>query len=153
MQTALTHHDEVLRSAIEERGGYVFKTVCDAFCCAFATALNALEVALDTQRALHFSEWEETSPLKVRMALHTGAAEERGGDYFGPPLNRVVRLLSAAHGGQVLLSLPTQELVRDQVPHDVRRNSGQPRAKKLPYLSRFCKVRQHVETYIGGLWL
>ena len=50
------------------------------------------------------------------MALHTGTAEERDGDYFGPPLNRVARLLSAAHGGQVLLSLPTQELVRDQLP-------------------------------------
>jgi predicted ATPase len=50
------------------------------------------------------------------MALHTGAAEERDGDYFGPPVNRVARLLSAGHGGQVLLSLPTQELVRDQLP-------------------------------------
>ena len=50
------------------------------------------------------------------MALHTGAAEERDGDYFGPPVNRVARLLSAAHGGQVLLSLPTHEMVRDQLP-------------------------------------
>ena len=49
------------------------------------------------------------------MALHTGAAQERDGDYFGPPVNRVARLLSAAHGEQVLLSLPTQELVRDQL--------------------------------------
>jgi hypothetical protein len=50
------------------------------------------------------------------MSLHTGAAEERDGDYFGSPVNRVARLLSAAHGGQVLLSLATQELVRDQLP-------------------------------------
>ena len=56
----------------------------------------------------------------VRLALHTGAAEERDGDYFGPPVNRVARLLSAAHGGQVLLSLPTQELVRDQLPSERR---------------------------------
>jgi len=54
--------------------------------------------------------------LRVRMALHMGAAEERDGDYFGPPVNRVARLLSAAHGGQVLLSLPTHEMVRDQLP-------------------------------------
>ena len=54
--------------------------------------------------------------MRVRMALHMGAAEERGGDYFGPPVNRVARLLSAAHGGQVLLSLPTHEMVRDQLP-------------------------------------
>jgi class 3 adenylate cyclase len=55
----------------------------------------------------------------MRMALHTGAADERGGDYFGPPVNRVARLLSAGHGAQVLLTLTTQELVRDQLPHDV----------------------------------
>ena len=68
-------------------------------------APDALEAALEVQRRLLSSEWEETGPLRVRMALHTGAAEERDGDYFGPPVNRVARLLSAAHGGQVLLSL------------------------------------------------
>ena len=116
MQVALARHDEVLRSAIEERGGYVFKTVGDAFCCAFPTVPDALEAALEIQRRLLSSEWEESRPLLVRMALHTGAAQERDGDYFGPPLNRVARLMSAAHGGQVLLSLPAQELVRDQLP-------------------------------------
>jgi len=66
------------------------------------------------------------------MALHTGAAEEQGGDYFGPPLNRVARLLSAAHGGQVLLSLPTQELVRDVLPLDSElRDLGEHRLKDL----------------------
>jgi class 3 adenylate cyclase len=50
------------------------------------------------------------------MALHMGAVEEREGDYFGPPVNRVARLLSAAHAGQVLLSAATHEMVRDQVP-------------------------------------
>src|SRR5688500_3797769 len=66
------------------------------------------------------------------MALHTGAAEERDGDYFGPPVNRVARLLSAAHGGQVLLSLPTQELVRDQLPTQTTlRDLGEHRLKDL----------------------
>ena len=66
------------------------------------------------------------------MALHTGAAEERDGDYFGPPVNRVARLLSAAHGGQVLLSLPTQELVRDQLPVGTSlRDLGEHRLKDL----------------------
>src|SRR3954465_15761712 len=59
------------------------------------------------------SPWGETGPLRVSMALHTGTAEERDGDYFGPSLNRVARLLSAGHGGQVLLSRATFELVRD----------------------------------------
>jgi predicted ATPase/class 3 adenylate cyclase/Tfp pilus assembly protein PilF len=116
MQAALARHDEILRWAIEERGGYVFKTVGDAFCCAFWTATDALDAALEVQRTLFEEEWQQTGPLRVRMALHTGAAEERDGDYLGPPVNRVARLLSAAHGGQVLLSLPAQELVRDQLP-------------------------------------
>ncbi|HZC84648.1 MAG TPA: adenylate/guanylate cyclase domain-containing protein, partial [Rubrobacter sp.] len=106
MQAALVRHDEILRRAIEDRGGYVFKTVGDAFCCAFPTAPDALEAALDAQRLLFEEWWAESAPLRVRMALHIGAAEERDGDYLGPPLNRVARLLSAAHGGQVLLSLP-----------------------------------------------
>jgi predicted ATPase len=64
------------------------------------------------------------------MALHTGAAEERDGDYFGPPVNRVARLLSAAYGGQVLLSLPAQELVRDQLPTETTlRDLGEHRLK------------------------
>jgi len=118
MQRALARHDQILREAVEECGGYVFKTVGDAFCCAFATAPDALEALLFAQRALLSKEgWsEETGPLLVRMALHAGAAEERDGDYFGPPVNRVARLLSVAHGGQVLLSLTTQELVRDHLP-------------------------------------
>jgi predicted ATPase/class 3 adenylate cyclase len=133
MQGALARHDEILRSAIEQHGGYVFKTVGDAFCCAFATVPEALEAALATQQHLLSEDWnEEIGTLRVRMALHTGAAEERDGDYFGPPLNRVARLLSAAHGGQVLLSLPTQELVRDQLPHDVGlRDLGERRLKDL----------------------
>jgi predicted ATPase/class 3 adenylate cyclase len=132
MQLVLARHDEILRSAIEERGGYVFKTVGDAFCAAFLTAPDALKAALETQRRLLSSEWEESSPLKVRMALHTGAAEDRDGDYFGPPVNRVARLLSAAHGGQVLLSLPAQELVRDQLPAGATlRDLGEHRLKDL----------------------
>ena len=116
MQAALARHDELLRAVMEERGGYIFKTVGDAFCATFATSPDALEAALEIQRRLLSSEWEQTGPLKVRMALHTGAAEERDGDYFGPPVNRVARLLTAAHGGQVVLSLSTHEMVRDQLP-------------------------------------
>jgi predicted ATPase/class 3 adenylate cyclase len=132
MQAALARHDEILRSAIEERGGYVFKTVGDAFCCAFAAATDALESALEAQRGLLSSELEQTGPLKVRMALHTGVVEERDGDYFGPPVNRVARLLSASHGEQVLLSAATQELVRDQRPAGASlRDLGEVRLKDL----------------------
>jgi predicted ATPase/class 3 adenylate cyclase len=132
MSEALARHDRILRDAVEQRGGYVFKTVGDAFCCAFATAPDGLEAALEAQRELLFERREEREPLKVRMALHAGAAEERDGDYFGPPLNRVARLLSSAHGGQVLLSLATQELVRDQLPVETTlRDLGEQRLKDL----------------------
>src|SRR4030095_8728073 len=70
--------------------------------------------------------------LKVRMALHTGAAEQRDGDYFGQSLNRVSRILSSAHGGQGLLSLPTEELVRDHLPQGVQlRALGEHRLRDL----------------------
>src|SRR5829696_6210975 len=132
MHGALSRHDAILRKATHEHGGYVFKTVGDAFCCAFPTAPDALEATLEAQHRLLSSAWEQTGPLKVRMALHTGAAEERDGDYFGPPVNRVARLLSAAHGGQVLLSLPTQELVRDQLlVGTTLRDLGEHRLKDL----------------------
>jgi class 3 adenylate cyclase len=132
MQAALARHDELLRRSIEEHGGYVFKTVGDAFCAVFPTAPDALEAALDAQRLVLKERWAESDPLRVRMTLHTGAAEERDGDYFGPPVNRVARLLTAAHGGQVLLSLPTQELVRDQLPKGTSlRDLGEYRLKDL----------------------
>lgn len=118
MQRALARHDTLLREVIESHGGHVFKTMGDAFCAAFADPAGAVAAALSAQQALATNGDLATGagPLRVRMALHTGTAEQRDGDYFGPPLNRVFRLLSAAHGGQVLLSRVTCELVRDALP-------------------------------------
>ena len=116
MRPALARHDGLLRDCIEQNGGFVFKTVGDAFCAAFPTANEALQAALAAQVALNAEPWETEAPLRVRMALHTGSAEERGGDYFGQPLNRVARLMAAGHGGQTLLSDVTQGLVRDALP-------------------------------------
>src|SRR5258708_25156216 len=120
MRVALAAHDKMLRTAFEEQGGYVFKTVGDAFCVAFDTALDALTGALQAQRALRATTWEGIEELKVRMSLHTGAAEHRDGDYFGQTLNRVARILASAHGGQVLFSLPPEALVRDHLPPGVQ---------------------------------
>jgi len=132
MRRALARHDEILRRVIEEHDGYVFKTVGDAFCCAFTTAPAALEAALEAQRTLFAEEWGLEGRVRVRMALHTGAAEERDGDYFGPPVNRVARLLSAGHGGQVLLSLSTREIVRDGLSGGAAlRDLGEHRLKDL----------------------
>jgi class 3 adenylate cyclase len=116
MRAALACHDSILRLAIEAHGGIIFGTAGDAFYAAFSDARPALAAALAAQRALCTEAWEEIGALRVRIALHTGAAELRDGDYFGPPLNRVARLLVAGHGGQILLSFATQKLLRDQLP-------------------------------------
>ena len=132
MRAALMRHDAILRGAIEGNGGHVFKTVGDAFCAAFATAPQALDAALAAQCALHAEDWGEIGPLGVRIALHTGVAEERNGDYFGPTLNRVARLLAAGHGGQILLSSATHELVRDRLPAGAElRDLGEHRLRDL----------------------
>src|SRR5437016_5759848 len=77
MSRDLQVHDRLMREAIEANGGYVFKTVGDAFCAAFPTAQAGLAATADAQRALAEYAWGEAGPIKVRMALHTGAAEER----------------------------------------------------------------------------
>jgi serine/threonine protein kinase len=144
MQAALTRHDEILTSNIEANGGYVFKTVGDAYCAAFTTAKEALAASLATQRALLAEEWDERSRLRVRMALHTGATEERDGDYFGPPVNRVARLLSAGHGGQILLSAVTYGLVRDSLgdlePGAKLRDLGEHRLKDLRHTEHIFQL-------------
>src|SRR5687768_9217711 len=86
MRLALARHDRILRTAIVARGGHIFKSVGDALCAAFGTAPDALAAALDAQQALHSESWPDAGPLRVRMALHTGAAEAQQGDYVGPPL-------------------------------------------------------------------
>lgn len=132
MQAALARHDELMRLQIETNGGYVFKTVGDAFCAAFQTAGEAMLAALDCQCALAAESWDVPGGIRVRMAIHTGACEERDGDYFGRPLNRIARLLSIGYGAQTLVSLVTSELLRDILPESVvLRDLGAHRLKDL----------------------
>ena len=116
MREVIARHDAILRTAVETHGGVVFKTVGDALCAAFASAGAAASAAVAAQRALAAEPWGETRPLRVRMALYSGEVEARGGDYVGQPLNRVARLLSAGHGGQILLSQTALELAREHLP-------------------------------------
>jgi predicted ATPase len=112
-------HDRIMNAAIRQHGGHVFKTVGDAFCAAFARPENAVAAALDAQRRLVAEDFSGVDGLRVRMALHSGTADEREGDYFGPPLNRIARIISIVHGGQVVLSDITSALVHDDLPPDV----------------------------------
>ncbi len=119
MEIALKRHDEILKKTIHQNNGHVFKTVGDAFCCAFTHAIDAVKAALTVQLIIREEDWKTTRPIRVRMSLHTGAARERDNDYFGPPVNRVARIESLAHGGQVVMSRATAELVRDSLPEGV----------------------------------
>src|SRR6201998_2734905 len=94
LRAALATHDEVLRSAIEAHGGFLFKHTGDGVCAAFASPKSAVDAAVAAQRGLE---------LPVRMGLATGEAELRAGDYFGAVLNRAARVMAAGHGGQILL--------------------------------------------------
>src|SRR5215207_340517 len=120
MRVALARHDWLLRAAIQGHDGHVVKTTGDGFHAAFTRAPDALAAALHAQRRLAAEPWGEVGSIRVRMALHTGAAEERDGDYYGPPLNRAARLLSAGYGGQILLSEVVAGLVRETLPDGVR---------------------------------
>jgi len=116
MRVALARHDALLRESIGKHAGHIFKTGGDSFYAVFRTAPHALAAALAGQRALHAERWPQDAPLQVRMALNTGTPELRDSDYFGPPLNRVARLMAAAHGGQTLVSEATRGFCEDTLP-------------------------------------
>jgi len=116
MRAAVESHDALLRGIFEGHHGYVFKTVGDAFCVAFASPADAVTGALDAQRALAKEDHSTVGGIRVRMGLHTGSADERSGDYFGPTVNRVARLMSVGHGGQILVSDSTRMLLQGEMP-------------------------------------
>jgi predicted ATPase/class 3 adenylate cyclase len=117
-------HHAILRSAIETNNGYVFQIIGDAFCASFHTAGDAVRAAAQAQIDFYNKDWGE-SPVKVRMGINTGTAQasidiDHSGGYKGyTAMARVQRLMSAGHGGQVLISLATEELIRDDLPDNI----------------------------------
>lgn len=128
---AIARHHELLSAAVTQAGGVVFETVGDAVFAAFADPVAAVRAAVDGQRALQAEPWPETGALRVRMGLHTGPVEVRGRHYFGAPLYRCARIMSAAHGGQIVLSNATAELVGDTDAETRLRDLGSHRLKDL----------------------
>ena len=116
MKDALRRHDAILRAAIQTSAGQVVKTTGDGMMAVFGSAVQATAASLAAQLGLQAESWPETGPLRVRMGIHCGLAEERGGDYFGPTLNRTARIMAAGHGGQVLLSESAGALAREGLP-------------------------------------
>ena len=116
-ETLRARHHAILQSAIGAQNGYVFQIVGDSFCVAFSSPIEALNAALDVQHFLIREEWSP-APLKVRMGIHTGTAQlQEDGQYTGyTALASTQRIMSIGHGGQILLSGSTRELVRDTLP-------------------------------------
>jgi predicted ATPase/class 3 adenylate cyclase len=141
MRAALARHDEILRDAVEHHDGQVVKTTGDGLHAAFALAHHALAAALDAQQALVAEGWTLPEPLRVRMGLHTGGAELREGDYFGPAVNRAARVSAAAHGGQIVASAATADLVRDDLADAIELvDLGEHRLRDLARSERIVQV-------------
>src|SRR5919201_1696114 len=121
MRAALVQHDAIVEFLTEQHRGHVVRPrgEGDSRFCVFARATDAVAAAAAIQHALRETAWPSETPLRVRMALHTGEADLRAGDYYGSARNRCARLRAIAHGGQTLLSQATYDLVRDALPAGV----------------------------------
>jgi predicted ATPase/class 3 adenylate cyclase len=134
MQAPLARHDALLRQAVLDHNGQIVKMTGDGCHAAFAGALDGALAALQAQQALSAEAWPEIAPdaLRVRVGLYAGEAEPRAGDYYGSSVNRAARLMSAAHGGQILVSRAASDLVRDRLPAGASlRDLGEHRLKDL----------------------
>jgi len=116
MGAALALHDEIAVDAVQSNGGIVVKSTVDGLHAVFPYAGEAVMAVIKLQELMVSASWPIPATLRVRTALHSGEAELREGDYYGPAVNRAARLMSAAAGGQILLSSATAELVQDQLP-------------------------------------
>ncbi|MGD2077298.1 MAG: adenylate/guanylate cyclase domain-containing protein, partial [Chloroflexota bacterium] len=140
MGAALRQHDMLLRKVIEDNNGRVFKTMGDAFYAVFNEPSHALSAAHQAQTSMLAQDWGKT-PIRIRIAIYTGTAEARDNDYFGPPVNRVARLLSISHGGQILVSAATWALVQNRLPDELSlRDLDEHRLKDLERAERIYQL-------------
>src|SRR5579871_2074681 len=141
MAAASARHDRMVREQIEASGGRVFKAVGEAHRAAFADPVAALSAAVAIQRAAGADRWASSLPVRVCMALHSGVCAERDGDYVGPVVNRIARLLDIGHGGQVLVTAATYALLAGQLPGGIGlRDLGEQRLKDLGRAERVFQV-------------
>ncbi len=142
MADALEIHNQVLYQEIEAHSGVVFRLVGDAIYAAFSTAPQALAAAVAGQRGLSNANWNELGALKVRMGIHTGEAyPNEAGDYGSHTMNRVARVMSAGHGGQILLSEESERLCERNLPSGIEFiDRGQHRMKGMAVLEHLYQV-------------
>lgn len=141
MAVAVAQHDELLESAITTRNGSVVKKMGDGFMAVFSDPAAAVAAALEAQQALRSTSWgQSTGDLRVRVGIHTGPGQPTNGDYVGPSPNRAARLEAAGHGGQILVSAATRELVGDRIDDTRFRDLGEHQLRGLSRLERIFQV-------------
>ena len=162
MRDALARHDVILREVVSAHGGHVVKGRGDGVHAVFETAHDAIAAAVDAQLTLVAESWPVSEPLRVRMGLHTGVVDLRDADYFGSAVNRAARLMDLAHGGQIVCSHATADLVRDALAdgvvlvdlgeHRLRDLSRPERVFQVnaPGLREFPPLRS-VDAFLGNL--
>jgi len=129
---ALALHDALARNAVESHGGAVVKTTGDGILAVVDDPGRALAATLELRCALNDPAVGGAAPHRVRFGLHRGLVEHRDGDYFGTTVNRAARIMTAAHGGQVLLSHAVVDSVRDSLPAQMSlRDLGRIRLRDL----------------------
>jgi predicted ATPase/class 3 adenylate cyclase/DNA-binding CsgD family transcriptional regulator len=140
-EAAKARHHTILREAIESNHGFVFQVIGDAFCAAFHKAGDALETVVKAQQDLQDERWGDYI-IYVRMGIHTGDAELVGDEYRGyTTLSFVQRLMSAGHGGQILVSNTTENLLREQLPEQISlRDMGMQKFAGVPSAVRVFQV-------------
>jgi predicted ATPase/class 3 adenylate cyclase len=141
MRRSLERHDAILREAIDGEGGVVVKATGDGVMAMFASAPAALVATLEAQRRLVAEPWPDSCRISVRIGVHSGEAQTRSGDYFGPTVNRAARIMAAAHGGQVIVSSASAALVAGGLPAGMTlRDLGEHRLKDLERSERLFQV-------------
>jgi predicted ATPase/class 3 adenylate cyclase len=136
----LDEHRELITAAVVNAGGRIFGTEGDAVFCSFPTAAGGVMAAADAQRALEGHTWPDEGRIRVRMGVHTGEAIETKGDYVGLAVHQVARIMSAGHGGQVLVSESTRRLVQTLPAGVEMRDLGERRLKDLAAPERLYQL-------------
>lgn len=141
MAEAIARHDTIVRGSVEGNGGTIVKTTGDGLMAVFERPVDAVLAGIQAQQRLQDQTWGETGPLRIRIGMHVGEAQRRGGDYFGPAVNRAARIMAAGHGGQILLSSVVAEAIDALLPPDVQlRDLGQHRLKDLAEPLRLYQI-------------
>jgi predicted ATPase/class 3 adenylate cyclase len=141
MADLIQRHNALLDEAVERYGGRVFSNMGDGVAAAFDDPARGVEAAVAAQRAIKASDWAPLPELRVRMGVHRGDVTLKRDDYFGPPLNRCSRMMSAAHGGQVLASEAVVEAIHGELPSGTRvRDLGEHRLRDLARAEHIYQV-------------